>query len=114
MQGLNPVPFAAMVAVTAGWVAYASVKQNYFVLLANGPGLIIGVFLVMSLQGFASRPVCSGILQLTLTHAMSFFVCISMTMNELHAGTRYNGVYDVCWSAVLCHCCSPDGVPAIA
>ena len=46
-----------MVAVTAGWVAYASVKENYFVLLANGPGLIIGVFLVMSLQGFASRQV---------------------------------------------------------
>ncbi|KAK9841134.1 hypothetical protein WJX74_000479 [Apatococcus lobatus] len=82
LGGLNPVPFAAMVAVTAGWVAYASVKENYFVLLANGPGLIIGVFLVMSLQGFASRPVQDTMVYMMCAGALYFVIAAVLTVYQ--------------------------------
>ena len=57
LQSLNPVPFPIIAANGAAWVAYAFVKGDPFVFLANDPGLLSGLFLTITAYGLAAPKV---------------------------------------------------------
>merc|ERR1719203_22926 len=42
---LNPMPWAFMTGNCVGWVTYSFLIQDYFVFLANAPGIIISIWL---------------------------------------------------------------------
>ena len=42
---LNPLPWAFMTGNTAGWVAYAFLTKNIFVLIGNGPSFLLSLWL---------------------------------------------------------------------
>ena len=52
-QDLNPLPFPAIVANCAGWVAYGYVTQDVLVLWPNVAGFLIGMFYTLSAYGLA-------------------------------------------------------------
>jgi solute carrier family 50 (sugar transporter) len=45
LQNLNPLPWAFMLGNCLGWVTYAVLIQNLFVLVGNAPGLVMAVWL---------------------------------------------------------------------
>jgi solute carrier family 50 protein (sugar transporter) len=56
---LNPIPFAVTVFNCTGWVIYAVMISNYYILFANAPGLILGIYFVMtSLQVLVKPEPC--------------------------------------------------------
>ena len=56
-QELNPIPYTGIVAQTSGQVIYSAVIKNWFVFLANAPGLVIGLWLTLSTLPHASLKV---------------------------------------------------------
>ena len=48
MQELNPIPYIGILGQTSGQVIYGSIIKNWFVFMANAPGLIIGLWLTLS------------------------------------------------------------------
>ena len=47
-QELNPIPYIGILGQTSGQVIYGSIIKNWFVFMANAPGLIIGLWLTLS------------------------------------------------------------------
>lgn len=45
---LNPIPFAVIVGNCAAWVAYGLLTSNPYILISNGPGVILGLFYTMT------------------------------------------------------------------
>jgi solute carrier family 50 protein (sugar transporter) len=52
-QDLNPLPFPAIVANCAGWVAYSYITQDVLVLWPNVAGFLLGMFYTLSAYGLA-------------------------------------------------------------
>ena len=46
---LNPIPMVAIVGNTMAWLGYSMTNGDPFVVLANGPGLLLGLHYVLSL-----------------------------------------------------------------
>jgi len=47
-QELNPIPYTGILGLTSGQVIYGSLIKNWFVFFANAPGLLIGLWLILS------------------------------------------------------------------
>ncbi|EFJ52839.1 hypothetical protein VOLCADRAFT_115772 [Volvox carteri f. nagariensis] len=50
---LNPLPLVAIIANCAAWLLYGCINADPYVILANEPGLLLGVFMTVSSYGFA-------------------------------------------------------------
>ncbi|GIL88438.1 hypothetical protein Vretimale_15406 [Volvox reticuliferus] len=50
---LNPLPLVAIIANCAAWLLYGCINEDPYVILANEPGLLLGVFMAISCYGFA-------------------------------------------------------------
>lgn len=50
---LNPLPFPAIAANCAGWIAYSYVTSDVLVLWPNAAGFLLGMFYTMSAYGLA-------------------------------------------------------------
>ncbi|KXZ51988.1 hypothetical protein GPECTOR_10g1010 [Gonium pectorale] len=50
---LNPLPLVAIIANCTGWLLYGCINADVYVILANEPGLLLGVFMAISCYGFA-------------------------------------------------------------
>lgn len=48
LQELNPIPYTGILGLTSGQVIYGSLIKNWFVFFANAPGLLIGLWLILS------------------------------------------------------------------
>lgn len=55
---LNPLPLVAIIANCASWILYGCIKADVYVILANEPGLMLGIFMAVSCYGFATPEVC--------------------------------------------------------
>jgi solute carrier family 50 protein (sugar transporter) len=53
---LNPIPFAVIVINCIGWVVYSIMISNYFILFANAPGLVLGMFFCMTSLQLLVKP----------------------------------------------------------
>lgn len=53
---LNPIPFAVIVFNCIGWVIYAVMIKNYYILFANAPGLVLGMFFCMTSLQLLVKP----------------------------------------------------------
>jgi len=53
LSDLNPVPWAAIVCNCAAWIGYSYFKKDWFVYLANQPGLVMGLFYSLTALGLA-------------------------------------------------------------
>jgi hypothetical protein len=54
---LNPLPFAATVSSNCGWIAYAFVTQNRFLVSGSYVSLLLGLFFTLSAYGYADAKV---------------------------------------------------------
>ncbi|KAG2445268.1 hypothetical protein HYH02_008735 [Chlamydomonas schloesseri] len=50
---LNPLPLVAIIANCAGWLIYGCINADPYVIAANEPGLLLGIFMTVSCYGFA-------------------------------------------------------------
>ncbi|GLC44702.1 hypothetical protein PLESTB_000972900 [Pleodorina starrii] len=50
---LNPLPLVAIIANCTAWLLYGCVNADPYVILANEPGLLLGVFMTISCYAFA-------------------------------------------------------------
>ncbi|GFR43451.1 hypothetical protein Agub_g4534 [Astrephomene gubernaculifera] len=66
---LNPLPLVAIIANCAGWLLYGSIARDPYVILANEPGLLLGIFMTVSCYGFADIKVRDVMLRLLLLSA---------------------------------------------
>ncbi|KAG2501967.1 hypothetical protein HYH03_000463 [Edaphochlamys debaryana] len=49
----NPLPLVAIIANCTGWLLYGCINADVYVICANEPGLLLGVFMTVSCYGFA-------------------------------------------------------------
>ncbi len=54
---INPLPFAGTVASSLGWIAYAFVAQNRFLVCGSYISLLLGLFFTFSAYGYADHAV---------------------------------------------------------
>ena len=59
LQELNPIPYTGILGLTSGQVIYGSLIKNWFVFFANAPGLLIGLWLILSTLPHATPKVKS-------------------------------------------------------
>lgn len=65
---LNPLPLIAIIANCTGWLLYGCINRDPYVIAANEPGFLLGVFMSVSCYGFAEHKVREQML-----HALMFF-----------------------------------------
>lgn len=68
---LNPLPLVAIIANCASWILYGCIQADVYVILANEPGLMLGIFMAVSCYGFAAPEVRDN-----MVRAMLFFAAI--------------------------------------
>jgi len=51
---LNPLPLVAIIANCVGWLIYGAMNSDPYVMAANYPGLLMGIFMVMVTYALAS------------------------------------------------------------
>jgi len=77
---LNPLPLVAIIANCLGWLVYGSVLRDPYVIAANEPGLLLGVYMTVTAYGYASPKARD-----TMLKAVMFFAAIisvtSLTIN---------------------------------
>lgn len=59
-QDLNPLPLVAIIANCTGWLLYGCILADPYVIAANWPGLLLGIFMTVTCYGFADLKVCRG------------------------------------------------------
>mmetsp|Transcript_2505 Transcript_2505/g.3831 ORF Transcript_2505/g.3831 Transcript_2505/m.3831 type:complete len:292 (-) Transcript_2505:708-1583(-) len=55
---LNPTPWAFMTGNCVGWVSYAILKQNLFILFSNAPGLILSFWMNVGAAKLQYKEMC--------------------------------------------------------
>lgn len=50
---LNPLPLVAIIANCTGWLLYGCILADPYVIAANWPGLLLGIFMTVTCYGFA-------------------------------------------------------------
>lgn len=60
-QELNALPFIAMASNGLGWVVYGIIIHDFFVYGGNVPGLLLGLFYVMTCYKYSTDKVCAGV-----------------------------------------------------
>ncbi|PNH08322.1 hypothetical protein TSOC_005152 [Tetrabaena socialis] len=50
---LNPLPLVAIIANCTAWILYGCINEDPYVIIANEPGLLLGLFMTVSCYGFA-------------------------------------------------------------
>jgi len=57
LQDLNALPFAAMAINCAAWVFYAMLLEDYYIYFGNLPGMLLGMFYVLTCYKFSKEAV---------------------------------------------------------
>lgn len=57
MQELNALPFAAMAVNCAAWVYYSLLLTDYYIYFGNLPGMLCGLFYVLTCYKFSKEAV---------------------------------------------------------
>jgi hypothetical protein len=57
LQDLNALPFAAMAVNCASWVFYALLYKDYYIYFGNLPGMLMGMFYVLTCYKFSKEAV---------------------------------------------------------
>ncbi|CAM9424462.1 unnamed protein product, partial [Ectocarpus fasciculatus] len=89
---LNPVPFGIAVLNALGWAMYAVLLRDYFIFVANAPGVVFGMFFVISSLSLLSKtdggmhsPVYR-VLELILVVGLSCYALLIMIIGITVAG----------------------------
>ena len=75
VQELNPIPYTGILGLTSGQVVYGSLIKNWFVFFANAPGLLIGLWLILSTLPHATPKVLSRPLHMTAAAELISILC---------------------------------------
>lgn len=67
---LNAIPFPLVAANCGGWVSYAIVVKDPYVFLANAPGVIVGLYMMMVALRLADAQTANRITMLVLASAL--------------------------------------------
>jgi len=79
IEGMNIVPFAMTLANCLSWCLYALTIGDVFIFLANGPGVLVGLFLTTTGMSLGSREQRAQLERLTLsTGAVLLGSCATM------------------------------------
>ena len=82
---LNPVPWAAITCNCMAWIGYSYFKRDWFVFLANQPGLLLGVFYTLSAVGIASKRTQDTIIAVLLLLSFVLPTCAVVLTLPLHS-----------------------------
>lgn len=78
---LNALPFIAMLGNGMGWIAYGLVIHDYFVYGTNIPGVLFGLFYVMTTYKWAAEST-----QDMMKHVFMGLVTVFLTVGLVHMG----------------------------
>lgn len=73
------LPYPAILANCVGWVCYSFVKPNGFILAPNAPGVLIGLFYMLTCLPAAPRRTADWVTGLSLLYTTAFLVAGSLT-----------------------------------
>ncbi|KAK9804872.1 hypothetical protein WJX72_009611 [[Myrmecia] bisecta] len=77
---LNPMPYAAMILNHTGWIVYAVLRNDWFIFVADAPGLLCGVWITFSLLPLASLKMQDRLHGLVLLAATLWCLLAMVTM----------------------------------
>lgn len=106
---LNPIPFPLVAANCGGWVAYAITTKDPYVFLANAPGVIVGLYMMMislrlSDTQTANRIILLVLMSAALLEAVGFLGAMGVLLhNDLKRlwGLVANGILLVFYASPL-------------
>lgn len=96
---LNPVPWCAIVGNNMAWLGYSFAAKDPFVFAANLPGLLLGLFYVLSGTAYADAPTRATMEKLILSYAAVIGVTGFVAAWGL-CGTA-QAVFGICGNALL-------------
>ncbi|DBA77905.1 TPA: hypothetical protein ACH3X2_008332 [Trebouxia sp. C0005] len=84
---LNPIPYTGILGLTSGQVIYGSLIKNWFVFFANAPGLLIGLWLILSTIPHATPKVQNVMTAVIMILAMYYSV-VALVTTHLEVSTE--------------------------
>lgn len=92
LQELNVLPFIAMAANCFSWIIYGYVGLDWYIYFGNIPGLMFGMFYVLTCYKFSKEQV-----RLSLGLVACLIVCLAELSARVRRGTVTHISFKMSW-----------------